>query len=361
MGCKTRIDRRRKFAGGFTLVELLVVISIIALLIAILLPSLRRARDSAKRLKCLATARSLAQAGNTYAATDPKEFIIPIGLSYLYKQAYTAFYGWGGRSGKGNLLPQDYSQSVWGVGKLMNASRRPLNEILYKTGIPQIPDVGFGQAELERDANLDLGAFECPGDKQFPGFHMKGYKFANQEKGYNSYDYFGTSYAANCYMVSLPNETLSSNSPFYRPLSQIPVPSNTVLFMENAARYAVYADNAKANGGDYNQTDCFWPYPNGKLVAHGYHSKDWHFNMTFCDGHAAWLKVKGHGLVEYSSGVIAATNRCILQRGLGYQFDTMPAALIKTEIQRSGDLQGHINGPSPNPNDGSGSEFEQVQ
>jgi len=61
------MDTRSRVKQAFTLVELLVVISVIALLIAILLPTLTRARESARRAACLANVRSLVMATHVYA------------------------------------------------------------------------------------------------------------------------------------------------------------------------------------------------------------------------------------------------------------------------------------------------------
>ena len=52
---------------AFTLIELLVVIAIIAILMAVLMPALNRAREGGKRAACLSNLKQLALAWNMYA------------------------------------------------------------------------------------------------------------------------------------------------------------------------------------------------------------------------------------------------------------------------------------------------------
>ena len=65
--------------SGFTLVELLVVIGIIALLISILLPSLNRAREASKRIACGAMLRQIGIATRNYAV-DNRDAIPPYNM-----------------------------------------------------------------------------------------------------------------------------------------------------------------------------------------------------------------------------------------------------------------------------------------
>lgn len=101
---------RRTF--GFTLIELLVVVSIIALLLAILLPSLRQAREQAKRTVCASNLRQLGIAHHTYASDNdgrlvPKGFSPSGGTPLWYvgeKDGGRFARYWAGRQSKGEKL-----------------------------------------------------------------------------------------------------------------------------------------------------------------------------------------------------------------------------------------------------------------
>ncbi len=72
--------KRRQSASGFTLVELLVVIGIIAVLISILLPALNKARDAANKIACSSNLRQLTLALRMYA--NENHDCVPLGYQF---------------------------------------------------------------------------------------------------------------------------------------------------------------------------------------------------------------------------------------------------------------------------------------
>ena len=94
--------RRR---SGFTLVELLVVIGIIAILISILIPALNKARQNSLRLKCLSNLRQVGTAYLLYASRYDDR--VPIGYSNASRQFnYVIYDGPGGGRGKRDGVPE---------------------------------------------------------------------------------------------------------------------------------------------------------------------------------------------------------------------------------------------------------------
>ena len=77
-----KTDRNNKKA--FTLVELLVVISIIALLMAILMPALQKVRDQAKFVVCGGNLRQITLGCIAYSVNN--DGFLPPGANYFYKE-----------------------------------------------------------------------------------------------------------------------------------------------------------------------------------------------------------------------------------------------------------------------------------
>ncbi|MBN2445822.1 MAG: type II secretion system protein [Phycisphaerae bacterium] len=301
-----RCERRQ---GGFTLIELLVVIAIIALLISILMPSLARAREQARRAYCLANLRGVGQAALCYADEDSKNLLIPIHrmmVTHMPAQDYwlhrtAMWFAVGGRSAQEMFLtdagPRDLGDNTeWA------AETRPLNRYIY--------------GEIHQSEAREQKLFRCPSDKGYPE-HPDIDDSPIENAGRACYDTLGSSYRASLYgqfpAIGASYDGAFAIGPWGHTLATITQPSQVAAFGEPTFFNMIGQDDGAVN-----------PDP---VIAIGWHGLWMRDNLVFCDGSARPTRAAGHESVGEDAardGMGVGSNWDMISRGPGWRFDLWP-------------------------------------
>jgi prepilin-type N-terminal cleavage/methylation domain-containing protein/prepilin-type processing-associated H-X9-DG protein len=227
---------------GFTLVELLVVIGIIALLISILLPSLNRARENAKQVQCLSNMRQISLAIVMY--TQNNKDLMP---------------------GAGEPAQKKWDWIYWDV-----AAGAPFNDLNQCSLAPYLAQGGRMNPEYYR----------CPTDRAEEHISVYGGRYP-----------YKFSYTMNCYLadnsrayttgLGITDTTRQKNFK----MAYIKQPSRKVLLIDENERTA--NDGLWVPGQD--STGFIDQLSDRHEVRKDVHNKFGRGNMAFADGHGEFL------------------------------------------------------------------------
>jgi prepilin-type N-terminal cleavage/methylation domain-containing protein/prepilin-type processing-associated H-X9-DG protein len=131
----------QRLGHGFTLVELLVVIGIIAILIAMLMPALQRARSAAVMVQCMSNQRQVAM-GILQYSIDNHNTLPPAGAS---SPGWVGSYMWYSGKYVGKYIGNQYGFRDDGAGSdaTRNSSKISICPLFGK-GLPGYDGLGIG-------------------------------------------------------------------------------------------------------------------------------------------------------------------------------------------------------------------------
>jgi prepilin-type N-terminal cleavage/methylation domain-containing protein/prepilin-type processing-associated H-X9-DG protein len=221
---------------GFTLLEVLVVVAIIALLAAVLVPALGRARVQARRTACTSNLHQIAVAWHQYLDANAGRFF----------QITNANYNYGGIQGSGD--PQFGSDPLQPIPKPLNTHLR-LKPIIREGGT----------------------VFLCPADTG-----------GDVEKP-TIYSYYGTSYATTVFLIGQERLNIISADPCRSVMLQI----NRRL--KGISRSSISNEPRLLLIGDFG-----WVHTYSFLsdVVIDWHAQRHTHHMAFLDGHVEFIRIR---------------------------------------------------------------------
>ncbi len=165
---------RRRSSGGFTLVELLVVIAIIGILVALLLPAIQAARESARRAQCTSNLKNVALALHNYHDTKkefPAAIRYPANTNYQPLDDTRLFWNWAI-----DILPYLEEKALADTFKIDTLTR------LYATNGTDVNIVPRG---------TEIPIMLCPSDIGRGNlFQGSGGNWARGNYGYNAFEFW---------------------------------------------------------------------------------------------------------------------------------------------------------------------------
>lgn len=257
---------------GFTLVELLVVISIIALLLAILMPSLQKAREQAKTVVCLSNAKQL-------------------GFSWIL---YTENYGGklvGGWTGWANPLTGDTANIARGQGQMgwVDWNGKGPSNTTYASDQEddQINDIKNGALY---SYTKTVKIYRCPSAKKD---QMRSYTIINSMNGWNGV----VSYLE-------PRWPGITNQLMFKRMTQFRRPSDLAVFIDegivSASGWAIYYDKPQ-----------WWDYP---PLRHGNGTV-----LGYADGHSSTVIYRDKRTIDFAKLLVTGEWRFKYLSPLQYQ------------------------------------------